>query len=99
MELLTAVNSPAFEMYWQPNQSRSQEENVANARALKNYVNHIHVFQWAFKERFSLAEGVQEWKDYLKIFAGDRALLLEFMPDDKIETLKNESNALKLIAK
>lgn len=97
LELLRAVDSPAFEMYWQPNQTRAVEENLENARQLEDYVNHIHVFQWAFKERFSLAEGVQEWKDYLKIFAGDRALLLEFMPDDKLESLKAEAAILRQI--
>ena len=98
LELLQAVNSPAFEMYWQPNQTRTVEENLENARQLKDYVNHIHVFQWKLKERFSLTEGVQEWKDYLKTFTGDRGLLLEFMPDDKLESLKAEAAILRQIA-
>ena len=95
LELLTAVNSPAFEMYWQPNQSRSQEENVKNARALKNYVNHIHVFQWKEKERFSLEEGLEEWKAYLEEIPGDRCLLLEFMPNDTLEELPTQTAALR----
>ena len=95
LELLTVVNSPAFEMYWQPNQSRSQEENVANARALKNYVNHIHVFQWKEKERFSLEEGLEEWKAYLGEIPGDRCLLLEFMPNDTLEELPTQTAALR----
>ena len=32
LELMQAVNSPAFRMYWQPNQRRTVEENVAYAR-------------------------------------------------------------------
>lgn len=98
LELLQAVDSPAFEMYWQPNQTRTVEENLENAWQMKDYVNHVHVFQWKCKERFSLAEGVQEWKDYLKTFSGDRALLLEFMPDDKLESLKEEATILRQIA-
>ena len=98
LELLQAVDSPAFEMYWQPNQTRTVEENLENAWLMKDYVNHTHVFQWKFKERFSLAEGVQEWKDYLKTFSGDRVLLLEFMPDDKLESLKAEAAILLQIA-
>ena len=98
LELMQAVNSPAFRMYWQPNQHRSVEENVANAQALRDYVNHVHVFQWKGKERFSLAEGAEEWKTYLAAFGPEHALLLEFMPDDNIATLKSEADALRQIA-
>ena len=98
LELLQAVDSPAFRMYWQPNQRRTVEENVANATALKDYVNHIHVFQWKGKERFSLAEGVKEWKTYLTQFAGDHHLLLEFMPNNTLEELPAEADALREIA-
>lgn len=95
LELMTAVDSPAFRMYWQPNQKRSIQENVANAQALKDYVNHIHVFQWKGKDRFPLAEGLEEWRTYLDQFAGDRHLLLEFMPDDAVTSLKTEAAALR----
>lgn len=95
LELLTAANSPAFEMYWQPNQNRSVAENMANAKALKNYVNHIHVFQWKGKARFSLEEGLEEWKSYLGEIPGDRCLLLEFMPNDTLEELPTQTAALR----
>ena len=98
LALLQAVDSPAFRMYWQPNQSRTPAENLENARALRNYVNHIHVFQWKDKDRFSLAEGLAEWQDYLAEFAGERCLLLEFMPDDRLESLPAEAEALRKIA-
>lgn len=97
LELLQAVDSPAFRMYWQPNQNRTVAENVANAQALKNYVNHIHVFQWKGKERFPLAEGLAEWKTYLAEFPQDHCLLLEFMPDDQLATLPAEAEALRKI--
>jgi len=97
LELVQAVDSPAFGMYWQPNQKRTVEENVANAQALKNYVNYIHVFQWKGKERFSLAEGVDEWRTYLAQLAGDRHLLLEFMPNNSLEELPAEADALRKI--
>lgn len=97
LELVQAVGSSAFGMYWQPNQKRTIEENVANAQALKNYVNHIHVFQWKGKERFSLAEGIDEWKTYLAQLDGDHHLLLEFMPNNALEELPAEAEALRKI--
>jgi len=37
------------------------------------------------------------WKEYLSCFEGDRNLLLEFMPDGQITSLKKETAALKEI--
>ena len=95
LELMEAVNSPAFRMYWQPNQFRSIEENRHYARALREYTTHIHVFQWKGKERFPLSDGIAEWKAYLSEFSGSHALLLEFMPDDDIGSLPREADALR----
>lgn len=97
LELLQAVNSPAFQMYWQPNQNRTLEENVENATRLKDYVNHIHVFQWEGKARYPLQEGIAQWKTYLQQLTGDHALLLEFMPDDSLASLSAEANALRCL--
>lgn len=97
LELVQAVDSPAFRMYWQPNQRRSMEENIESAKLLKDYVNHIHVFQWKMKERFPLAEGIEEWKMYLSQFTGDRHLLLEFMPNNTLAELPAEAASLRKI--
>lgn len=98
LELMRAVNSPAFRMYWQPNQFRTIEENIYFARTLRTYITHIHVFQWKGKERFSLATGTEEWRRYLAEIPGMHTLLLEFMPDDRIDSLVAEANALRRIA-
>ena len=45
-ELMQAVNSTAFRMYWQPNQYRSAEENIEYAKLLSPYTVHLHVFNW-----------------------------------------------------
>lgn len=96
-ELMSSVNSPHFRMYWQPFQWQSVEENLTYAQAIAGYARHIHVFQWKDKERFSLNDGVEEWRAYLSKFTTPRTLLLEFMPDDKITSLLAEVNALKSI--
>lgn len=98
LALMQAVGSKAFRMYWQPNQYRSEEENMAYAKLLAPYTVHIHVFNWKGKEKYPLGKAKDIWKAYLSCFAEDRTLLLEFMPDGKIETLATEAAALKEIA-
>ncbi len=94
LQLMLAVNSAHFRMYWQPNQHRSEEQNLLYARLLSPYVQNLHVFQWKGKERFSLWDGIDEWKEYLSCFPEGKTLLLEFMPDDDIRSLSKEIKAL-----
>ncbi len=98
-ELMQAVNSEHFKMYWQPNQFKSFEENLNYAKAISPYTRHIHVFKWRGQKKYSLKEGIAEWKAFLECFKAAHSLLLEFMPDNKIETLKTEAEALREIVK
>lgn len=98
LELMRAVDSPSFRMYWQPFQWLEPEQSLEIAKALSSYVEHIHVFNWKGTDRFPLSLGIDTWKEYLKNFAPGHTLLLEFMPDDLITTLTQEADALKLIA-
>ena len=95
--LMQSVNSPAFRMYWQPFQWRSVEDDINYATKIDQYVKHIHVFNWEGDGKFPLCEAIDEWKSYLACFSADHTLLLEFMPDNKIETLKTEADALRAI--
>ena len=52
-------------------------------------------FRPRFRLRFPLREGIAEWKGYLDKLSGDHMLLLEFMPDDKPESLPEEARALE----
>ena len=97
-ELMQAVGSAHFRMYWQPNQYRTVEENVAYARLLAPYTVHLHVFNWAGTEKYPLAQAIEVWKTYRSCFEGARALLLEFMPDDHLNSLPIEAAALKELA-
>jgi sugar phosphate isomerase/epimerase len=94
IRLMKEVNSPAFRMYWQPNQFVSIEENKLYARLLSPFTRHIHVFNWTATDRYPLMEAVLLWKEYLSYF-DDNTLLLEFMPDDDIGSLKTEAEALR----
>lgn len=97
LELMHTVNSDSFRMYWQPNQYRTEEENIEYAEALADYTEHIHVFNWDGDRRFSLKDGINIWKKYLKILGKEKTLLLEFMPDDNINSLPTETEALRKI--
>ena len=97
LTLIETVNSKHFLMYWQPNQFRTMEENINYATALSPYTEHLHVFNWKEKQKFSLGDGIDIWKEYLKCFEKDKTLLLEFMPDGQIASLESESVALKKI--
>ena len=102
LALMQAVDSPAFQMYWQPNQNRTVEENLAYAKLLAPWTKHLHVFNWknidGKTKKYALAQAVDTWKAYLAQMPGQRALLLEFMPDNCLETLAAEAAALKVIA-
>ena len=82
-------------MYWQPFQWQSEKENYVNAETISPYAEHIHVFNWHGSAKYPLAEAMEAWKRYLAVFTTPRTLLLEFMPDDRIETLPTEAEALR----
>ncbi|MBQ7333796.1 MAG: TIM barrel protein, partial [Clostridia bacterium] len=96
---LKAVNHELFGMYWQPNQLKSLEYNIDAAKALAPYVEALHVFHFINNEKAPLSEGISDWQKYLAIIKevlGDKSIpaYLEFMPDDKIETLDREAETL-----
>ena len=92
--LIREVGSPYFQMYWQPNQFRTAEENLTYAKAISPYTKVLHVFNWKEHEKNPLEEAIDIWKDYLSCFDGSQTLLLEHMPDGKLETLAGEAEAL-----
>lgn len=99
VELMDNVNSKNFRMYWQPNQFKSDEDNFKYAETIAKFTEIIHVFNWTKDQWLPLSGGTKIWKNYLSFFDGTQKLLLEFMPDNRIESLKSESDALKVIAK
>lgn len=98
LALMREVGSDSFRMYWQPNQYKTEEENLGYACLIAPYTEIIHVFNWAGEEKYPLKDAADIWKKYLACFAEDIPLLLEFMPDGKIESLETEAKALFGIA-
>ena len=96
--LMEQVESPHFRMYWQPHQFKTPEENLHYARCIAPYTCHLHVFNWSGHEKYPLAEASTLWRSYLACFSHQPTLLLEFMPDGKLESLPREAKALSHIA-
>ncbi len=99
LELKEHVTSDHFIMYWQPNQYGTVEGNLAYAEAVGGYTEVIHVFNWEGKQKFPLREAVELWKQYLEKFDDEKFLLLEFMPDGRLESLGAEADALREIVR
>ncbi len=97
IELMKNVNRNVFKMYWQPNQFKDEAYNCLSAKMIAPYTVNIHVFNWKDKDKFELETGAKLWKKYLECFDGTQKLLLEFMPDDRIESLPKEADALRKI--
>lgn len=94
---LSEVNHPRMQMYWQPNQMYDLQYNLSSAEQLADHTVNIHVFHWDSEKRYPLNEGTADWTQYLNIFrktGKDYGLLLEFMHDDRLESLKETAQTL-----
>ena len=88
--------------YWQPNQFLTLEENIASAQALLHRTVAVHVFHWIKDRRYPLAAGTGHWMKYLSVFKNsnvDLPLLLEFMHDDRLESLQPTAKTLTEIVR
>ena len=97
LRLVDEVAHENLRLYWQPDQAQDAAYNVAALRALLPYVNNVHVFSWAGKEKYPLAAGESAWRQYLDILAGsgrDHALLMEFVCDGTPEQFLRDAETL-----
>lgn len=94
LELMEYVNFRNFRMYWQPNQFKDYKTNVQYAKSISPYVENVHVFNWEGSNKYPLCEALDIWKKYISCLHDSKNLLLEFMPDGRIESLEKEAKAL-----
>ena len=102
IEFLGAVDRPELKLYWQPSQFHTESYNRDAAAAYAPYTVNIHTFTWEVDRRLPLEAGERLWNEvYLPPFRSpalpDRTvgLLLEFMHDDRLETLASAAQTLK----
>ena len=99
LRLMEAVDSPAFRMFWQPSTTASVEDNLEYASKIAKYTYNIHVFYYEDGVKHPLKDGTEAWRRYLSCFDGTQSLLLEFMYDNRVESLASEAMALNALAK
>lgn len=96
LKFLADVGSDNLKMMWQPNQHRPLDYNLDSIKALLPHIVAVHVFSWVRKTRLPLIEGEAAWREYIKLLsAKELNYMLEFMHDDKIETLGETTATLK----
>jgi 3-dehydroshikimate dehydratase len=102
LQFLKEAKQPNLKTYWQPRTGPSPEQNLAELNAVLPYLANVHVFQWTRGEdgkavRHPLADGKEEWTEYLAAAAVDkeeRYALLEFVKDDEPEQLFEDADCL-----
>lgn len=96
LKFISDAGCENLKMMWQPNQYRPLEYNLDSIRALLPYIVAVHVFSWERKTRLPLSSKEGEWLEYIRLLKSkELCYMLEFMHDDKIETLKETAKTLK----
>ncbi|MCR5149946.1 MAG: sugar phosphate isomerase/epimerase [Clostridiales bacterium] len=99
VDFMKMINRNNIKLYWQPNQHHDFEYNLNAVKMMKPYLTNVHVFNWhGFPEKKEpLFFAADEWLEYLRIInsaGGEHRCLLEFMPDNRPESLPPEANTL-----
>ncbi len=95
LRFLEAVDRRNMTTYWQPNQNFDEAYNLDSITALAKYITNLHVFQIRSEPdgsitSFPLEDGTEVWHKYLSLaqqVASPHSALIEFVYDDKLETL------------
>ena len=97
LQFLHDVSRQNLKMFWQPNQFRCFSYNIDALEALLPHICSVHVFSWEREKHFPLAQGRNEWAEYIKRLStrGDIHYMLEFMHDGRIESLNETAKELK----
>ncbi len=97
VRLVEEVGYENFCLYWQPNQFRDEDYNIAALQAVLPYLSNVHVFTWEGHNKYPLADGEVKWRRYLDMirnYGGNHHMLLEFVCDDTIEQFYRDAETL-----
>ena len=98
VRLIDEVAMDNFCTYWQPNQFRDEEYNIAALKAVLPWLSNVHVFTWAGHNKYPLIDGEEKWKRYIDILrtnGGTHHMLLEFVCDDTVEQFYRDAETLQ----
>lgn len=97
VRLIDEVAMNNFCTYWQPNQFRDEDYNIAALNAVLPWLSNVHVFTWAGRDKFPLIDGAERWKRYIDILrnhGGTHHMLMEFVCDDTVEQFYRDAETL-----
>ncbi|KAB8139389.1 sugar phosphate isomerase/epimerase [Gracilibacillus oryzae] len=98
-QLMEEISHDNVFLYWQPSNDVSVEERLASIDYVENWITNIHIFHWySYQDRMSLAEGAEDWKQYLSSIQEDnkeRYVLIEFVKGDSEEQFYQDAQTLK----
>lgn len=96
VRFLRDVGRENLKMMWQPNQLKGIEDDLRSIEALLPWIVGVHVFAWdAGHRRYPLAQHEKPWRARLELLRQKELnYMLEFMPDDRLESLAGEAGIL-----
>jgi len=95
--LMQQVDHPNVSCYWQLDRLLSPAARLEGLRRIAPWLANLHVFYYRGGQQAALAEGADEWRQYLAHAAaqgGDRYALLEFVEDGRPENLERDAATL-----
>jgi hypothetical protein len=100
MQLLKAVDHPAFGTYWQPRNGQPVESRLSDLKEIAPYLMGLHVFQWGAKgEREPLSAAEDLWPPCLHQVAEAASIRLfahlEFVANDAPLQMREDAATLQ----
>lgn len=100
LDFIKAVRSedPDIYLYWQPDHELSFQDNKKNLLKICPYLSNVHVFAWEGKERRTLYEHRDNWREYFEIIrdnaSGEHSVMLEFVLENTVEQFVRDAEVL-----
>ncbi len=101
LSMIEEIGTDNAKLYWQPNQFRDFEFNLASLKNAAQYVKNVHVFAWEENKKFPLEHHEYQWRRYidtlceLSLPQSEHYFLLEFVADNSIEQFMRDAETLK----
>jgi len=97
--LMEEIDHPAMRCYWQAAIDTSVEDRLGSLRGILPHLTNLHVYHWQpGAERWPIAKGAEEWRQYLEIVAGtgrEHAAMIEFVRDDSEDAFIADAMTLR----
>mgnify|MGYP004530283935 CR=1 FL=1 len=99
VRLARMVNKPNLRLYWQPDFTLSDTENLLSLEAVLPWLGNVHVFSWlgAGAARYPLAHSRELFcscADMIKSDGRDHGMLLEFVKGDDPHQMSEDAETL-----